>query len=207
MAVMLMRNWLIICARVAVELLGCFVQKPGKREIKYICNIDPCLDHKIGGPQGSRQMHHHLVMQHASRFDLGTNFFHKCPAEEVCGEIVLASDRQLESHVRAMHPEVLGLSKVFSEAAQKKRKDLEDSIPSLRIGEALTNALHTPQADDGSQLLLQRYTCPVSVKTCGKVFLSEARSARKYMLWHVGADHADVWDAAAEAAEVSPQPS
>ncbi|XP_055336932.1 uncharacterized protein LOC129587288 isoform X3 [Paramacrobiotus metropolitanus] len=167
--------------------------EPGKREIKYICNIDPCLAHKIGGPQGSRQMHHHLVMQHASRFDLGTDFFHACPAKEVCEEIVFASDHQLESHVKAKHPELLGLGKEYFENAKKNREALEDKIPYVRIGEALTNGLHT---DKDSKLCLQRYRCPV--KTCDKVFLGETTSARKYMVWHVGADHEADWNVAGE---------
>ncbi|XP_055357443.1 uncharacterized protein LOC129602450 [Paramacrobiotus metropolitanus] len=168
-------------------------KQPGKREIKYICNIDPCQDHKIGGPQGSRQMHHHLVMQHASRFDLGTNFFHKCPAEEVCEEIVFAGDNQLEAHVHALHPELLGKEKKYSEAAQKNREALEDKIPCVRMGEALTNHLHT---DKDKQLFMLRYTCPV--ETCGKAFMGAGESARKYMVWHVASAHQDVWNVAAE---------
>ncbi|XP_055337055.1 uncharacterized protein LOC129587367 [Paramacrobiotus metropolitanus] len=157
-------------------------------EIMYICNIDPCRRRKFRPPHAAAGVHAHVWTEHQSRLDLRTSLYHQCPAAK-CRETVRGCARQLESHVKAVHPELLGPRTDYSEAAKKKRKDLEDSIPAACIGEALAN---DPQADEGGQLFLQRYTCPV--KKCDKVFLGLAESARKYMVWHVGADHEADWN-------------
>ncbi|XP_055336928.1 uncharacterized protein LOC129587287 isoform X2 [Paramacrobiotus metropolitanus] len=168
------------------------------KQIRYICKIDACRKEKA--PKGHTcapgSVQHHLWTQHESRFDPGTNFYIQCPATEVCQEMVYAGDHQLESHVKALHPEMLGWSADYSEAAKKYRKALEDQIPTARIGEALTN--HSLPPDDASQLFLHFYKCPVA--TCDTAFLGEKRQ-RDYMVWHVGAQHRDVWNVAADELE------
>ncbi|XP_055357444.1 uncharacterized protein LOC129602451 [Paramacrobiotus metropolitanus] len=125
------------------------------KQIRYICKIDACRKEKAA--KGHRcapgSVQHHLWTQHESRFDPGTNFYIQCPATEVCQEMVYAGDHQLESHVKALHPEMLGWSADYSEAAKKVLSEsVEDQIPTARIGEALTN--HSLPPDDASQLFL-----------------------------------------------------
>ncbi|XP_055337013.1 uncharacterized protein LOC129587335 [Paramacrobiotus metropolitanus] len=157
-------------------------------EIQYICNIDPCSKRTFRPPHAASGVHTHVWTEHRSRLDMRTSLYHKCPAPK-CREIVLGCEHQMEPHVKAVHPELLPpfARQEYSEAAKKKRKDLEDSIPTACIGAALAN---DQQDDDDSQLFLQCYSCPVAA--CEKMFMGD--SARKYMVWHLGADHEADWN-------------
>ncbi|XP_055336850.1 uncharacterized protein LOC129587236 isoform X1 [Paramacrobiotus metropolitanus] len=99
------------------------IHRRGDGVIKYICNIDPCSDSHTaigdGGPQAAFNMHVHMLLEHGKRYGLtSTRFYHKCPA---CGELINAADNQLETHVKALHEELLlgGHRGEFSEDAQK----------------------------------------------------------------------------------------
>ncbi|XP_055336851.1 uncharacterized protein LOC129587236 isoform X2 [Paramacrobiotus metropolitanus] len=171
------------------------IHRRGDGVIKYICNIDPCSDSHTaigdGGPQAAFNMHVHMLLEHGKRYGLtSTRFYHKCPA---CGELINAADNQLETHVKALHEELLlgGHRGEFSEDAQKL-KALEDSILSPRIGGAITNGRQPDDDRPGSgSLFLQRFTCPV--RPCDKEFLGDGKE-REYMLWHIRADHRDAWN-------------
>ncbi|XP_055337042.1 uncharacterized protein LOC129587357 isoform X2 [Paramacrobiotus metropolitanus] len=173
-----------------------------KEEIQYLCNVDPCRNEAIGvgGPRPAFSLHVHMWTEHEKRFEADTTFFHECPE---CKALISASNEQLESHVKALHPQLLGLSADYSETAKQNLKKLEEQIAPDCIGGALTNGLQASDGGDGTAaLFMRRYTCPV--ETCDTVFMGYKGSEREYMLWHVRAEHRDLWNAPAIEAAASP---
>ncbi|XP_055334663.1 uncharacterized protein LOC129585814 isoform X2 [Paramacrobiotus metropolitanus] len=173
--------------------------------IKYTCKIDPCSRTPIGdgGPYAAFDLHMHMLTEHGKQYDMFTSFFHECPG---CGRLINAVDKQLESHVKAMHEELLRKGRdciKYSEQAMKNLKALEDRIPAAVIGEAITNGLQPSDGSKGTaKMYLQRYTCPM--KPCDKVFLGDG-CERDYMVWHIRADHRDDWNVATDALVKAPK--
>ncbi|XP_055337071.1 uncharacterized protein LOC129587378 [Paramacrobiotus metropolitanus] len=100
-------------------------------EIKYICNVDPCNDQPIGEgePRAAFCFHIHMYTEHRKRFSMFTTFYHKCPG---CERILVAAHEELETHVKAMHEELLhkGARVEYSEEAKQKLQALGTAFPS-----------------------------------------------------------------------------
>ncbi|XP_055330974.1 uncharacterized protein LOC129583263 isoform X2 [Paramacrobiotus metropolitanus] len=160
----------------------------GCKVVHYLCNIAPCAGNEI---KGARELHGHLLAEHRIFFKTPTDFYHGCPAAaQDCKVETRARDRQMEAHIKAVHPQLLGLTAQYPPAAEQERARLECMAVEEAecVGESISRGVDTEDAATNDPFLYD-YHCPV-----GKCQVNY--SQRDYIFWHIGADHEKDWNPA-----------
>ncbi|XP_055349071.1 uncharacterized protein LOC129595960 [Paramacrobiotus metropolitanus] len=154
--------------------------------VYYVCGVPPCAGHESAGPM---DLHLHLLAAHRRLFRMPTKLFHGCPADaRDCSVVTWAPDHQVEVHVKAVHPQLLGLTTDYLETAKQERARLERLAVETAecVGESLSRAVDTEDAAENEPFIFD-YHCPV-------LGCRVEHHQRDYIVWHIGADHRDKWN-------------